>query len=148
MDWERLLPLVSRGYQGSKLTYWFLVLIAVVSTVRSLIHVLAPDGGAHSIAGLAVDVQGGANLIALFAQWGAIQLILAPLYWVAILRYRFLVPLLLAVALFQQLLRLGVGLLKPLQVAVLPPGAEGSCVLLTLSVLALMLFLRQDSRAG
>jgi hypothetical protein len=64
------------------------VLIAIVSTVCSLIHIFAPDGGAHSIAGLVLDVAGGANLVAIFAQWGASQLILALFYWLAILRWR------------------------------------------------------------
>jgi hypothetical protein len=97
MKWSRFLPPASTDYEGSRLALYFLVLIAMVSTVRSLIHISAPDGGTHSIAGLAVDVAGGANLVAIFAQWGVSQLILAFFYWLAILRYRFLVPFTLAI---------------------------------------------------
>jgi hypothetical protein len=46
-----------------------------------------PDGGAHSIAAIDIHVAGGANLIAIFAQWGASQLMLAFLYWIVIRRY-------------------------------------------------------------
>ena len=120
----------------------------MVSTVRSLVHILAPDGGAGSIAGLAVDVAGGANIVAMFGQWGASQLILALLYWLAILRYRSLVPLMLAVVLLEQALRIGVGQIKPVEVAAPPPGEIGSYILLPLSLLALFLALRKTPEAG
>lgn len=97
MDWSRFLPPPCDDYRGSRLAFYFLIFVAVVSTIRSLVHILAPDGGAGSIAGLAVDVAGGANIVAMFGQWGASQLILALFYWLAILRYRSLVPLMLAV---------------------------------------------------
>ena len=85
------------GVRGSLIAFYFLVIVAAVGTGRSLMHILAADGGANSIAGLAVDVEGGTNIIAIFAQWGASQLILAIFYWLAILRYRFLTPFMLSV---------------------------------------------------
>jgi hypothetical protein len=148
MDWSRFLPRVSEGYRGSRLATYFLVLFAVVSTIRSLIHILAPDGGASSIAGIPVDVEGGANIIAMFAQWGASQMILALLTWLVILRYRFLVPLMLAIVSAEQILRIGVGQLKPVVVAAPPPGEIGSYILLPLSLLALLLSLRRTSAAA
>jgi hypothetical protein len=57
-------------------------------TARSLIHVFSIDGGAHSIATIDTTVAGGANVIAIFGQWGAIQLLLALLLWTLLLRYR------------------------------------------------------------
>ena len=143
MNLSRLLPPVPVEYRGSPLSVYFLALVATVSTVRSLIHILAPDGGAHSIAGLAVDASTGANLVAMFAQWGASQLLLALFYWLALLRYRFLVPFMLAIVALEQALRVGVGFLKPLQVASPPPGAVGSYLLLPLSLVALGLALRR-----
>ncbi|MFP4395282.1 MAG: hypothetical protein ACLFTI_08465 [Anaerolineales bacterium] len=141
MDGSRLFPrspLSDETYPGPKLPFYFLILVAVISTLRSLIHILAPDGGAHSIAGVAVDVQGGANIVAMFAQWGASQLILALFYWLAILRYRRLVPLMLLVVVIEQLLRLGIGQLKPLDVAAPPPGAIGSQLLLPPAIFAFL----------
>ncbi len=148
MDWSRLLPPPCDDYRGSRLAFYFLILVAVVSTARSLVHILAPDGGAGSIAGLAVDVAGGANIVAMFGQWGASQLILALFYWLAILRYRSLVPLMLAVVLLEQALRIGVGQIKPVEVAAPPPGEIGSYILLPLSLLALVLALRKTPEAG
>ncbi len=119
--------------------------MAIVGTGRSLIHIFAPDGGAHSIAGLDVNVDGGANIIAIFAQWGAIQLILAIFYWLAILRYRFLTPFMLSIVLLEQLFRIGTGLLKNFEVTDAPPGEIGSYLFLPLALLALILSLRSRS---
>ena len=142
MNGSRLLPPISEEYEGPPIPYYYLVLVAVVSTARSLVHILAPDGGASSIAGLAVDVAGGSNIVAMFGQWGASQLILALFYWLAIFRYRFLVPTMLAVVALEQALRIGVGQLKPVDVAAPPPGEIGSYILLPLSLLALLWSLR------
>lgn len=138
MEWSRLLPLVKQEYQGPQAPFYFLVLVAIVSTIRSLIHIIAPDGGANVIAGIAIDVPAGENIVALFGQWGVMQLIVALLYWVVIFRYRFLVPLMLVLLVVEQLLRLMVGQLKPLLVADPPPGAIGSQILLPLALIALI----------
>ncbi len=82
----------------------------------------------------------------MFAQWGASQLILALFYWLAILRYRFLTPFMLAMVLLEQLLRLGVGQIKPLVVASPPPGAIGSYILIPLTLIALVFSLKSKSR--
>jgi hypothetical protein len=148
MNWSRFLPRSSEEYKGAPIAFYFLVLVAVVGTARSLIHIFAPDGGANSIAGLAIAVEGGANLVAMFGQWGASQLILAFFYWLAILRYRFLVPFMLFIVFVEQALRIGVGHLKPIEVAAPPPGEIGSYVLLPLSLIALILSLRQAPKAA
>lgn len=141
--WSRFLPPSSEEYKGTKIALYFLALVAVVSTIRSLIHIFAVDGGAGSIAGISVDVQGGINIIAMFGQWGASQLILAIFCWLTILRYRFLTPFMLAVIALEQVLRIAVGQLKPVEVAAPPPGEIGSYILLPLSLLALILSLRK-----
>ena len=148
MNWSRFLPRAPAEYRGSRVALYYLVLIALVSTARSLVHMLASDGGAGSIAGVAVDVAGGANIVAMFGQWGASQLVLAVFYWVVILRYRFLIPFSLAIVSLEQALRIGVGQLKPLEVAAPPPGAIGSTLLLPLSLIALLVSLRDVSKAA
>ena len=132
MNWFRLFPEVQQDYSGPKIPYYFLIVVAILSTVRSLIHIFAPDGGASSIAGIAIDI----NIIAIFAQWGVIQLLLALLYWLVILRYRFLTPIMLAVVVTEQLFRIGAGNLKPFIVSHQPPGAMGSKILLPLAGVA------------
>ncbi|MEY4557887.1 MAG: hypothetical protein RL024_45 [Actinomycetota bacterium] len=124
-------------YRGSRLSFLFLVVLTAVATGRSLAHIFLPDGGAQSIAGMDVEVEGGNNIIAMFGQWGFSQLLLAGLMWVIIFKQRHLVPLAL---LFQTLDwggRILVGLLKPVEIASAPPGEIGSYVLFPLCVIAL-----------
>ena len=147
MDWERLFPSIDKDYTGSSIPFYFLILIAIVSTIRSLIHIFAPDGGANSIAGIDVSVHGGANIVAIFAQWGALQLLLTLFYWLAIFRYRFLVPVMLAAVIIEQLLRIGAGQLKPLEITNPPPGAIGSEILLPISVIMFLWSLLRNSKS-
>lgn len=143
MSLSSLFPRIDRDYTGPRSAFVFLVIISIVSTIRSLIHILSADGGATSIAGIPIDVAGGQNIVAIFGQWGASQLILALMYWLVIIRYRFLVPAMLGLTLVEQLLRLAVGQIKPIvEVIRAPPGAIGSLVLLPLTVIALWISLQ------
>jgi hypothetical protein len=71
-------------------------------------------------------------------RWGASQLILALIYWVVILRYRFLTPFMISVVIVEQLFRLGIGQLKTLQAAVPPPGAIASQLFLPIALVVLL----------
>jgi hypothetical protein len=144
---KRLLPRAENHYSGSRWSLGFLTLATVMSTARSLIHLLAPDGGAHTIAGITLDVAGGPNIVALFGQWGASQLVLACLQWVVVLRYRFLVPAMLAIIVLEQLLRILAGRLKPLILDSPPPGAYGTYVVLGLALIFLAIELRHHPRS-
>jgi hypothetical protein len=133
-------------YRGSRLSFLFLVVLTAVATGRSLAHIFLPDGGAGSIAGMDVDVEGGNNIIAMFGQWGFSQLLLAGLMWVIIFKQRHLVPLAL---LFQTLDwggRILVGLLKPVEIASAPPGEIGSYILFPLCVIALWFSMPRTKR--
>jgi hypothetical protein len=59
-----------------------------------------------------------------------------------LLRYRFLVPAMLAAVTLEQALRIAAGQLKPVEVAAPPPGEIGSYILLPLSLIALFWSLR------
>mgnify|MGYP006279357669 CR=1 FL=1 len=120
----------------------FFAICTVASTLRSLIHIFAPDGGAGSIAGIEVSGPQALNLIAIFAQWGVSQLLLAVLGWVVIFRLRSLLSLMLAIQLVEMALRILVGHLKPIAVVSPPPGAYASWVLLPLTAVFLILELR------
>lgn len=147
MDFSRFLPTSNlEEYKGSKIAYWFLIVVALIGTIRSLIHIFAPDGGAFSIAGISVNLEGGQNVIALFGQWGVSQLILAIFCWLAVLKYRFLVPFTLFIVFLEQVLRIGVGQVKPLEAAGPLPGEIGSYILLPLTLAAFLLSLRQVNR--
>ena len=143
MNWNRILPSVDESYQGPKIPFYFLILVTIASTARSLIHILAPDGGAYSIAGIDILVPGGTNIVAMFGQWGASQLILALIFWLVIFRYRFLIPAMIAVVFLEQVLRVLAGQLKPVEVAASPPGGIGSLLLLPLSLIFFLLSIKR-----
>ena len=125
--------------RGMKLPVYVFALIAIISTVRSLIHLLAPDGGAGSIAGMDLAVAGASGIIFAFALWGSSQLIYALIQLVVIIRYRSLVPLMYVLLILEILLREFVGHAKPVTFAHTPPGEIGNYVFLPLA--AIMLFL-------
>ena len=125
------------GYQGSRFSLVFLVLLTSITSLRSLAHVFLPDGGANSIAGLDVSVDGGSNLIAMFAQWGYTQLLLSVMMWWILIFARSLVPFALLVQTLDWGGRILVGQMKPVEVASPPPGEIGSYILLPLCLIAL-----------
>lgn len=129
------------GYQGSRFSLIFLVLLTSITSLRSLAHVFLPDGGANSIAGLDVSVAGGPNLIAMFAQWGYTQLMLSVMMWGILIFARSLVPFALLVQTLDWGGRILVGQMKPIEVASPPPGEIGSYILLPLCLIALWLSL-------
>jgi len=113
----------------------------IVITARSLVHIFARDGGAQSIATIDTAVQGGHNIIAIFGQWGASQLVLAGLLWVLLLRYRGFTPLVLCVLSLEPLLRGLSGHLKPIETIGTAPGAALNWVVAPFMVATLYLAL-------
>ena len=127
---------MSAGYQGTKFSLVFLIVLTSVTTLRSLAHIFLPDGGANSIAGLDVSVAGGSNLIALFAQWGYTQLLLSVMMSGVIVFARYLVPFALLVQTLDWGGRILIGLMKSVEVASPPPGEIGSYILWPLCLIA------------
>ena len=118
-----MLPSNPASYVGAMVSFWLTSLYLLVITVRSCIHLFAADGGAQSIATIDTSVAGGSNIIAIFGQWGATQLLLALLLWVLLLRYRGLLPLVIAVLLVEPFFRALSGNLKPIETMGTAPGA-------------------------
>ena len=123
-DLAALLPANPSNAGGPALAWWIAVLYLCMITTRSLIHMLAPDSGAHSIATIDISVAGGTNIIAIVGQWGASQLLLALLLWVLLFRYRGLVPLVFIIFMFEPVLREFEGYIKPVITEGIAPGAE------------------------
>ena len=124
----------NNAIQGSKLPFYLLTIVTIIGTVRSFIHMFSPDGGAGSIAGMDLSMDGASGVIFAFALWGSAQLIYALLQWVVLLRYRSLVPLMWVVQLLETLLRMLVGRIKPVTFAHTPPGAYQNYIYLALAV--------------
>jgi hypothetical protein len=126
---SRLIPLDVTTFRGPRWTAGALAAVNVIGTARSLIHILAPDSGAQSIATMDTQVAGGANIVSLLAQWGGAQLLESGVIWIVLWRYRGLVPLMLGVVTAEQLLRVAIGTSKPLTTARPPPGALSKALL-------------------
>ena len=132
-----ILPEDARAYRGEDWVLKFCVFYSVVITGRSLVHLCRDDGGAHSIAGIDLDVEGGQNIVSIFAQWGLVQLLSACISWIVLIRYRGLIPLMLLNGLVENIGRIAVGRSKPLKVHRPPPGAYGQVIILPFLALAL-----------
>ena len=94
-------PSTNAEYAGARLSAQFLALLAVLTIVPGCIHTFLPDGGAGSIAGIDLGAC-GPTIIALFAWAGPTQIALGLVMLVVSLRYRSLVPLVLAVVLLER----------------------------------------------
>ena len=146
---EILLPAkIANTIRGSKIPFYVFALYAVVSLVRSCIHLLAPDGGAGSIAGMDLSVAGADGIVFAFALWGSSQLILAVIQLLVVFRYRSFVPFMYLMLMLEVLLRDLVGQMKPVTFAHTPPGAIGNQLTLPLTALMLGLSLWSAYRRG
>ena len=121
-DIKKVFPKNPSRYEGFRIIRFIAVLFIFVMVVRSCIHLFAPDGGAQSIAGIDTSVEGGDNIIAIFHQWGAIQLILALLLLVLFFRYPGLTPLILLTLALDPVLRYVAGQQMSLTTTGTPPG--------------------------
>ena len=121
-DIKKVFPKNPSRYEGFRIIRFIAVLFMFVMVFRSCIHLFAPDGGAQSIAGIDTSVEGGDNIIAIFHQWGAIQLILAVLLLVLFFRYPGLTPLILLTLALDPVLRYVAGQQMSLTTTGTPPG--------------------------
>ena len=123
-DIKRLLPNNPTKFEGFRAVRIVTATYLLVMVVRSCIHLFAADGGAQSIAGIDTSVEGGNNIIAIFHQWGAIQLILAVLLFVLFFRYPGFTPLILLTLVLDPVMRFIAGQMLSLTTTRTPPGEE------------------------
>ena len=121
-DIKKLLPNIPTKFEGFRAVRIVTAIYLLVMVVRSCIHLFAADGGAHSIAGIDTSVEGGDNIIAIFHQWGAIQLILAVLLFVLFFRYPGFTPLILLTLVLDPVMRFIAGQMMSLTSTGTPPG--------------------------
>ena len=122
LDFKKLLPNDISIFQGFRPIRLIAVLYMLVMVARSCVHLFAADGGAQSIAGIDTSVEGGDNIIAIFHQWGAVQLILALLLLLLFFRYPGLTPLILLTLAIEPVMRLIAGQMMSLTTTGTPPG--------------------------
>ena len=60
---------INNNYEGRKIALYFFYLFTIMTVVRSLIHMFAPDGGAQTIATIPLDTftnEGASTIILIF----------------------------------------------------------------------------------
>jgi len=135
-------PVADNLIRGPKLPAYVFAVIAVISMLRSLIHLLAPDGGAGKIAGMDLSVAGASGIVFAFALWGSAQLVYAIVQLLVAFRYRSLIPFMYLLLIVETLLRILVARMKPVTFAHTPPGAIGNWIILPVAAVMLLLSLR------
>ena len=121
-DIKKLLPNNPTKFEGVRVVRIVTAIYMLVMVARSCIHLFTADGGAQSIAGIDTSVEGGDNIIAIFHQWGAIQLILAVLLFVLFFRYPGFTPLILLTLVLDPVMRFIAGQMMSLTTTGTPPG--------------------------
>jgi hypothetical protein len=121
-DIKKLLPNNPTKFEGFRALRIVTAIYLLVMVVRSCIHLFAADGGAQSIAGIDTSVEGGDNIIAIFHQWGAIQLILAMLLFVLFFRSPGFTPLILLTLALDPVMRFIAGQMMSVTSTGTPPG--------------------------
>ena len=143
---EKIFPKnITNEYRGHPVAKWVFVLITLMTIIRSLIHVLAPDGGAQSIATIPLDSYssgGAATVILVFALWGLSQLLLGLIYMVVLWRYQALIPFMYLLLIIEYGARIILFHLKPIATTGAAPGGVGSYVMVPLAVIMLFLSVR------
>jgi hypothetical protein len=119
---KKLLPNNPISFEGFRVIRVVTAIYLLVMVARSSIHLFASDGGAQSIAGIDTFVEGGDNIIAIFHQWGAIQLILALLLFVLFFRYPGLTSLILLTLALDPVMRFVAGQMMSVTTVGTPPG--------------------------
>jgi len=119
---------------GSKVPFYAFMLIAIIGSIRSCIHMLAHDAGLSSIAGLDLNISGAKDVVFFCSQWGAEQLIYVLIQWIVIIRYKSLIPVMWLIQFLETFLRMFIAHIKPITFMHTPPGAIEDKIYLPLSL--------------
>ena len=122
IDIKKILPKNPSVFSGYRAVRIFLAIYMFVIVVRSCIHFFSSDGGANSIAGIDISVEGGDNIVAIFHQWGAMQLLLVLLLYALFFRYPGLTSLIALTLVIEPIFRLIAGKIMPVTAEGTPPG--------------------------
>lgn len=140
---DNILPKnINNEYKGLAIAKITFVIIVIMSIVRSLIHIFAPDGGASSIAGMDLSA-GSKEIIFVFALWGSAQLVQAIIQLVVYLKYKSLIPFMYLIFILEYSLRILVGKIKGVTFSHTPPGAIGNYLIILISILMFILALKK-----
>lgn len=150
MKFSLLFPeVIDNQYRGHKLGFWLFCLLTIPLTVRSFIHVFRHDGGAQSIATIPLDTwptDDANTVVAMFALWGLVQIMMAFLNIIAIARYKALIPLMYLIMVITQVGRIGIGQFKTVVTDGTAPAAALSFYLLAAYFVGFVLSLIESNK--
>ena len=135
---------INNNYEGKKIALYLFYLFTIVTVVRSLIHMFAPDGGAQTIATIPLETftnEGASTVILIFSLWGLSQLIMGLFYVLVCWKYKSLIPLMYLFIFIEYLMRLILGILKPIETSGTAPGAIANFILPPLVIVLFLLSL-------
>jgi len=123
LDFAKVFPAELSSFDAPQFVRIVASLILCVMVVRSCIHLFTADGGAQRIATIDTSVEGGNNIIAIFHQWGATQLVSALLLVVLFFQYPGFTPLILLTMALETLMRFVASRVKAVTTTGTAPGA-------------------------
>lgn len=141
---------IDNTYSGNVIARGFFYLIILFTVVRSLIHILAPDGGAMSIATIPLNTYSSAatnTVIYLFGVWGLSQLLMGAIYLIVALKYRSLIPLMYIFIVVEYGMRIIIGHMKPIITVGTAPGVVGNYILVPLGILMFLLSIQKNKKS-
>ncbi len=142
---------IDNQFRGKKISLWFFYLITVITLWRSQHHLLALDGGAQSIAKIPLDSYSfgaSSTIIGIFALWGLSQLIIGIIYFVAIIRYRSMIPFLYLLGIVEYTVRPLIGLSKHIETIGRAPGAYINIPFVLIFFIMLLLSLWKENETS
>jgi len=146
---DRLLPQrVDNTYRGHKLALWLFGAVVLMKLAMSLNSIFNGYVVASSADGIPLDTFPSAaaqTVVALFAIWGLAHLMICLLCILVLVRYRSMVPLMLALLLLEHLSRKLILQFLPIVRTGTPPGFFINVILLALMIVGLALSLRSQS---
>ncbi len=144
----KVLPkVIDNQYKGNNIAKQVFLAITILTLIRSLIHVFAPDGGAQSIATIPLDTYtqaGAASVIMVFSLWGLSQLLMGVMYLVVCLRYKSLIPAMYVLLIAEYIMRIVIGMMKPIETVGTAPGGVGNWIIVPLCIIMLWLSLSKN----
>ena len=138
-----------KTYRGNPIAKWVFGLITMVTIGRSLVHMFLPDGGAKSIATIPLEsftVDEADAVILIFALWGLSQLLIGFIYGLVLWRYQAFIPSMYLLLIIEYVMRIVLGVMKPIQTTGTAPGAIGNLIIVPIGIVMLVLSLRESGK--
>lgn len=138
---------IDNDYKGNMAPMYLFYLVTAFTVVRSIIHLVSPDGGAQSIATIPLHLyskDASDTIIHMFAEWGLSQLLFGLFYIVVLTKYKSLIPLMYLFLVLEYSTRLLLSFYKPFELEGQAPGGIGNYLLVPLFIVMFILSLKNN----